>query len=55
MESRESELLAMLRTHFSATRLLLLSSFPQSIADNGTYDQIIDKLEVNAQLAPGRM
>jgi hypothetical protein len=55
MESRESELLAMLRTHFSATRLLLLSSFPQSIADNGTYDQIIDKLEVNTQLAPGRM
>lgn len=55
MESRESELLAMLRAHFSATRLLLLSSFPQSIADNGTYDQIIDKLEVNAQLAPGRM
>ena len=55
MESRESELLAMIRTQFSTSRLLLLSSFPQSIADNGTYDQIIDKLEVNAQLAPGRM
>jgi hypothetical protein len=55
MESRESELLAMIRTQFSTSRLLLLSSFPQSIADNGTYDQIIDKLEVNAQLGPGRM
>lgn len=55
MESRESELLAMIRTQFPTSRLFLLSSFPQSIADNGTYDQIIDKLEVNAQLGPGRM
>ena len=55
LESREGELLTMIRAQFSTSRLLRLSSFPQSIADNGTYDQIIDKLEVNTQLAPGRM
>jgi CheY-like chemotaxis protein len=55
MESREGELLTMIRAQFSTSRLLRLSSFPQSIADNGTYDQIIDKLEVNTQLAPGRI
>ncbi len=55
LESIEGELLTMIRTQFSASRLLRLSSFPQSVADNGTYDQIIDKLEVYAQLAPGRM
>ena len=55
MESRETELLLVIRTQFSASHLLRLSSFPQSIADNGTYEQIIDKLEVNSQLATGRM
>ena len=55
LESREAELLQMVRTQLTGSRLLRLSSFPQSIAESGTYDQIIDKLEVNSQLATGRM
>lgn len=50
LESLESELLKMIRTQFPASHLLRLSSFPQSIAANGTYDQIIDKLEVTMRL-----
>jgi hypothetical protein len=55
LESRENELLEVIRAQFSASRILRLSSFPQSITNNGTYDQVIDKLEVSSQFATGRM
>lgn len=55
LENRESELLEIIRTQFSASRMIRLSSFPHSIADNGLYDQIIDKLEVHSQFVTGRL
>lgn len=55
VESRESELLTLIRTQFSAVRMIRLSSFPQSIPDNGMFDHIVDKLEVHSHFATGRM
>lgn len=54
LEGRESELLQVIQTEVPTSHLLRLSSFPQSIADDGPYDQIIDKLDISVLLAIGR-
>jgi hypothetical protein len=54
VECRESELIESIQTELPACRRLRLSSFPQSIPDNGEYEQIIDKLEFTVQLSQCR-
>lgn len=52
-ESRESELRTVIRSTYPASRLVRLTSFPHTVPENGSFDQIVDKLEVNSQLIAG--
>lgn len=52
-ESRESELRTVIRSTYPASRLVCLTSFPHTVPENGSFDQIVDKLEVNSQLIAG--
>jgi hypothetical protein len=53
LESRESELRTVIRSTYPASRLVRLTSFPHTVPENGSFDQIVDKLEVNSQLIAG--
>jgi hypothetical protein len=50
IETRETRLLDTIRSHWPACHLLRLTSFPQAVPEQGLYDQIVDKLELNTQL-----
>ena len=50
METHETRLLAAIRSQVPACRLVRLTSFPQAVPAQGVYEQIVDKLELNAQL-----
>ena len=49
-ENRESELQMVIRSKCPACHLIRLTSFPQAVSENGGFEQIVDKLEVTAQL-----
>ena len=49
-ENRESEMQTVIRSKCPACHLIRLTSFPQAVSENGGFEQIVDKLEVTAQL-----